>query len=189
MAKGATCTRKKNGSGRMDVFAETQRGRAAIEAAGLAVAAVVQGQGLVRVGVRIGGAICFTSCMVEDHVSFEARVQYFLAGPMAWYACGLDEYYACDPFYVRPFVCPEAIETIRNWHACELRDPAGAMGDEQFNMEMRCLFELYKVRTLRFLKQPNRVDAILALARELLTREEVPADEATALIQRHLVSA
>lgn len=175
-----------------EVFVATDRGRAAIEAAGKAVAAVVQGQGVRRVGVELWRDEWDADIVRDEYVSQEALVIYLLAGPMARYACGFAEYEPFNRFQVFSADYSEEFEAIEFWEDCPLRacpQSEDNDDDELAHYENDCLFELFKIRALCFLKQPNRNSAILALARELLTREEVPADEATALIQRHLASA
>jgi hypothetical protein len=173
------------------VFVNTYRGLAALEAAGHAVAAVVQGQGVEKVAVAEGEHHWYADTEREEYVSQEACVIFLLAGPMAPYACGLADYESCDGRHVPPLHHWEAAEAISEWYDCPLFEVSfDDDEDEDLRaLEADCLFELYKVRAMRFLKQPNRVSAVLALARELLTREQLPADEATALIQRHLASA
>ena len=190
MAAGAVRAKKTSGDNDTRVFTATYRGVAAIEAAGHAVAAVVQGQGVEQVAVAEGEHHWFANTERAEYVSQEACVIFLLAGPMAPYACGLADYETCSGRHVPPLHHWEAEEAIREWDDCPLFEvPFDDDEDEEVRThEEDCLFELYKVRALRFLKKPNRVSAVMALARELLTREEVPADEATALIQRHLAS-
>lgn len=185
---GLICTEETSKLNGSEVFVSTRPGLAAIEAAGHAVAAVVQGQGVRQVAVDVGDGYWYSDPERGQCVSQEACVLFLLAGAMAVSACGLDDYGTCSSEHVRPLDNDEAMDAIAEWDDCPLRDPSATESDDVSWLEEDCLFALYKVRALRLLKQPQHISAILALAQELLTRKEVPADEATALNQRHLAS-
>lgn len=185
---GTISTDLTSGLGSSEVFVSTRRGAAALEAAGHAVAAVVQGQGVEEVAIQESDSDAWQPLVISgDDGSDMSHLINLLAGALTTYACGLAECAGDDVPEVRPCDHDEVVAAlIEDWDDCPLLD---GECDGVPTHEIECLFELLKRRTLRLLRRPNHVRAILALARELLTREEVPAGEATTLIQRHLASA
>lgn len=110
-----------NERGGNEVFINTDRGRAALDAAAYAVAAVAQGQRVAYVGIEERGEDDW--CIATDHYPFDsdvAGVIYLFAGPMAPYACGLIKYMTCDAEHVSPRQYWEGEMVIQQWHDCPL---------------------------------------------------------------------
>lgn len=144
-----------------------ERGRAALEAAAEAVAAVFTSQKIVLLGVEKARHrwSAVLECEPKDGSScrYPAFILCRAAGSFVLEAYGLSTSLLGD---------------VPSTHTTE----SDCSSEERFVRHItRTMFE--------WLHEPKHIRAILALARELLTRVKVPADEATALIQQHLTSA
>jgi hypothetical protein len=160
---------------------------AAIKTAGYAVAAVAQGQGIESISLERKDGFWTGNCKRTEGVSSEACIIFLLAGPMVAYALGPKRYETCSAYHVGREDCWEALEAIDDWDDCPLR-VCKFTYDETFAYESECLFELYKVRTMIFLKQPERLRAVKALAAALMNRERISAQVATEFVEKFLRS-
>jgi hypothetical protein len=81
----------------------------------------------------------------------------------------------------------EAHSAIASWAACPLRDQTSDdPNDDLYDLETECLYEVYKVRALRFLKKPERLTAVTVLTQALIEDNNLTVEKATEIVEQVL---